>query len=240
MEANGRVRKNPWLELRDSPPFVLPDDRSAVEVFNSNPNERTRLELDLLPEPFVGRVDAPILLLLLNPGVSDDDFARHEQPEFRARVRACHRQEQAPYPNYYLDPAVDGPGARWMRRVLSFLIREFGNETVASAIAALEFFPYHSRDFAHRRVSVPSQEHTFDLLRAALRRGAVVFVTRGRAIWAEAVPALRAYPRAFHTHSAQNVVISERNCPEGYDAARSAIKRADKISGRPSRARHAL
>ena len=170
-------------------------------------------------------MDAPIVLLLLNPGVSDGDFALHRQPEFRERLRACHRQEEAAYPNYYLDPAVTGPGARWTARVLSFLIREFGVQTVASHVAAFEYFPYHSRGFAHRRVRVPSQAFTLGILRSAIHDEAAIFITRGRAIWEEAVPELRGYGRAFSTGSVQNVVISPKNCPEGYEAARDALRK---------------
>src|SRR6267143_439276 len=123
---------NPWLALPTDAPFVLDVDRGAVDAFNQKAKADHRVELGLLPEPYVGRIDAPIVLLLLNPGVSDDDFALHRRTDFRDRVRACHRQESMPYPNYYLDPAVAGPGARWMARILRPLIAEFGAQTVAN------------------------------------------------------------------------------------------------------------
>lgn len=216
---------NPWLKLPPEPPFVLPEDRPAIETFNRSAVPDYRVETALMPEPFVGRPDAPILLLLLNPGVSDDDFALHEQPDFRQRVRACHHRQSATYANYFLDPDVSGPGARWMSRVLGSLIREFGAQTVATGVASLEYFPYHSRRFAHHRLRVPSQRYGFDLLRAAIRRDAAIFVTRGARIWEEAVPELRGCHRAFRTRSVQNVAISPRNCPEGYEAARLALGR---------------
>lgn len=203
---------------------MLAQDRPAVEAFNRTATERTRVETSLLPEPWVGCTDAPILLLLLNPGMSDDDLALHRRPAFRRRIFACHRRELAPFPNYYLDPDVTGPGARWTARILRPLVAEFGAQAVANAVGALEFFPYHSRSFAHHRLRVPSQEFTFSLLRSAIGRGAVVFVTRGRGLWEAAVPELRGYERTFRTNSVQNVVISPRNCPEGWEAARNAAR----------------
>ena len=67
---------NPWPALSYEPPFVLHEDLHPVLQFNARATGRTRLELDLLPEPFVGRVEAPVVLLTLNPGVSDDDVER--------------------------------------------------------------------------------------------------------------------------------------------------------------------
>jgi len=87
---------NPWLGLPAEPPFVLAEDRAVLAAFNAKVNPRTRVETALLPEPYVGRVEAPVFLLLLNPGVSNDDFAFHRQPAFRERVRRCHRHEAAP------------------------------------------------------------------------------------------------------------------------------------------------
>jgi len=219
--------QNPWLELPGAAPFVLDTDRPIIDDFNYRAKGRTpayRVETSLLPEPWVGWVDAPILLLLLNPGVSDEDLVLHQQTDFRRRVLACHRQAPSEYPNYYLDPALTGPGARWSRRVLAFLIRDVGAASVAENVAYLEFFPYHSRRFAHHRLRVPSQDYTFGLLREAIRRETVIFVTRGRVVWEEVVPELAGYRRAFTTRSRQNVVITPRNCPEGYPLAAQVME----------------
>ena len=77
---------NPWLALPSRAPYVLPEDRSAVERFNRTAAAPVRLETSLLPEPYVGRVDAPVVLLTLNPGVSPGDFALHTDSAFQQRV----------------------------------------------------------------------------------------------------------------------------------------------------------
>jgi hypothetical protein len=207
----------------DSAPFVLNSDRGIIDRFNSKAPPKTRVETDLVPEPFVGRLDAPIVLLALNPGVSNGDFALHGQATFRERVRACHRQAPSDWPYYYLDPEVDGPGARWSRRVLGPLIRTVGLEVVARGVVLFEFFPYHSRAFAHGARRVPSQQFGFGALRQALVGAAAVFVTRGRALWEVAVPELADHPRLFRTNSVQNIVISPRNAPTGWDHALAGL-----------------
>ena len=198
----------------------------------------------MLPEPFVGSLNAPVVVLLENPGAGGgkEDFALHRQLGFQLRVRACHRQKETAYPHYFLAPKVDGPGARWTARILKPLIEEFGVRVVASGIVFLEYFPYHSRNFAHSRIRVPSREFTFQALQRAIRRGATVIITRGKRIWIEAVPELGDYRLAFTTSSVQNVAISPHNCrfasiaygkkrkpwkrhPSGYEAARAALRK---------------
>jgi hypothetical protein len=203
---------------------VLEADSPEIARFNQRAKPLVRVETSLLPEPYVGRVDAPVLLLTLNPGVSDDDFALHRNATFRQRVIDCHRQAPAAYPNYYLDPEVDGPGARWLHRIARPLISEFGARQVANRLSLIEFFPYHSVRFAHGRLRVPSQSFAFELVRTALDRAAAIFITRGRELWYEAVPELRDSPRVYFTRSVQNIVISEKNCPDGFPVVVAAMR----------------
>lgn len=218
---------NPWLTLPKHTPFVLATDAVAVERFNKTAVASVRIELTLLPEPFVGRIDAPVVLLTLNPGVSDEDFALHETPGFRDRVLRCHRQAPTEYPNYYLDPDVAGPGARWLHRITRPLVQEFGARAVSSGLSLVELFPYHSRRFAHGAVRVPSKAYTIAIAQAAIRRGAAIFITRGRELWYKSVPELRNCPRVFFTRSAQNIVISPRNCPDGFSVVADAIRKSN-------------
>jgi len=217
---------NPWTALPSKAPFVLAEDSAAIARFNERATERTRVETDLLPEPFVGRLEAPVVLLALNPGVSDGDFELHEDLAFQDRVRSCHRQDPLAWPYYYLDPEVNGPGARWSARVLALLIRELGAARTANGVVLFEYMAYHSRGFAHDRVELPSQAFTFSLVRAALSRATAVFVTRGLKLWSKAIPQLADHPRLFRTRSTQNIVISPRNCPEGWNAALAGLRAA--------------
>jgi hypothetical protein len=217
---------NPWIDLLSRPPYLLEQDRSEVERFNQGAARSVRIETSLLPEPYVGRIDAPVVLLTLNPGVSTDDFALHRNPQFRERVLQCHRQEPMAYPNYYLDPDVSGPGARWLHRIARPLVSVFGARAVAHSLALVEFFPYHSERFAHRGVRVPSQAYTLSLVQAAIARGTAIFITRGRELWYGAVPELRTCSRVFFTKSAQNIVISPNNCPDGYPVVAAAVSEA--------------
>jgi hypothetical protein len=173
--------------------------------------------LDLLPEPFVGSLDAPVVLLNLNPGFSAEDHAAHAEVGFRSAVLRTLRHEPQPYPFHYLDPAGISPGHRWWHQRLGQVLAQFPAEHVASRLLCIEYFPYHSLKFAHAALRLPSQEYSFELARQAVARNSVVVLLRGNELWLGAVPALASHSKLFHLRSRQNVTLSPRNCPGGFE-----------------------
>ena len=217
---------NPWLRLPKRVPFLLREDAEAVKAFNLKAKPENRIETGLLPIPFVGRIDAPVILLLLNPGVSDESYTVHRKAQFRRSRRECHRQDPVEYPNYYLDPKTEGPGVKWWNRALGNLIHLCGRQKVAQHVGALQYMPYRARKFRHSRLRLPSQQFTFQALHAAIRRKAVVFVCRGKNLWTAAVPELARYRWAFDTTNPRQVVITRGCYPKGFSAAVRAIDKA--------------
>ncbi len=193
--------------------------------FNRRASALTRIHTGLLPEPFLGPLDAQVILLNLNPGFAPENHRVHRRPSFSGAVRRTLRGTDQPYPFYYLDPEPDGGGYRWWRSRLRALTSATSNEVVARGVLCVEYFPYHSVRFGHRAVRVPSQEFGFSLVREALRRSAVVIVMRARRLWENAVPELRGYGRIFGLNSQQNVSITPRNCPDGFEVAVTELRR---------------
>ena len=76
------MARNPWSSLPDSPPFVLADDKRAIEAFNQEAKKNAIIQTEMLPEPFVGSLNAPVFVLLENPGAGggEEDFALHRRP----------------------------------------------------------------------------------------------------------------------------------------------------------------
>ncbi|MBL8753285.1 MAG: hypothetical protein JNK15_08295, partial [Planctomycetes bacterium] len=176
-------------------PYVLDCDAASLADRRAGGGEDHRVHTEVLPEPFVGAFSAPVVLLALNPGFSDDDTAVHARPEFRMRLLANLHQEPMPFPFYPLDPALDCPARRWWERTLAALLREVPREVVARRVQCIEYFGYHSRRFTQPRSPCESQRYAFHLLRRAMMRGAMVVVLRGARLWFAAVPRLRAYER---------------------------------------------
>jgi hypothetical protein len=208
---------NPWADLPAIEPFVLPCDRLTVEAHNTIAAPAERLDLRLMPEPFMGRPDAPIVLLALNPGLSSRDLRAHRRPEFQARVRSCLAHGSDQYPFYYLDPSQRGPGVDWWRRVAGSLVEQFGAEAVADRMLCVEYLPYHSVKFDHAHLRLPSQEYGFALVREAIRRKAEVVVMRGLRYWLGAVPELAGYPLRSGLRNVRNTTLSAGNLDGAYE-----------------------
>jgi hypothetical protein len=215
--ANPHVN-NPWQQLPQEADFVLPDDRDLVNAFNLTAEDELKLHLELLPEPFLGSQDAPVVLLNLNPGYSDRDLSCHQNPVFQTRSRGNLTHEPCAYPFYLLSPDVSSaPGYEWWTKRLKSLIQQTGDQPVARNVLCVEYFPYHSKKFGHAALRLPSQQYSFALVRSAIEREAVVVCMRGKRFWFEAVPELISYHRLYHLNSTQNVAVSQRNCPDGFE-----------------------
>lgn len=206
---------NPWLDLPENPPYVLPWDHHAVVAFNQTADETTLIRLGMMPEPFLGNPLAPVIVLGLNPGF-DPNAVRHETEEFWQLSRANLRHEGGVYPFYLLTPSLNVPGRGWWEQRLGRLIEAKGQNRVANRLLCVEYFPYHSTKFAHGKVHLPSQAYSFGLVRAAMAREAVIVLMRAKRYWYEVVPELTTYPKAYELNSVQNVTISPRNCPAGW------------------------
>jgi hypothetical protein len=61
---------NPWQRMRREEPYVLPEGRAAVNRWNDllGSGDPRRIEFHILPEPFLGLLDAPVLVPMANPG----------------------------------------------------------------------------------------------------------------------------------------------------------------------------
>ncbi|MBK8048762.1 MAG: hypothetical protein IPK16_17550 [Anaerolineales bacterium] len=209
------MMNNPWLDLPESPPYVLPWDHHAIVVFNRTADEATLIRLGMMPEPFLGNPSAPVVVLGLNPGFNPN-ATRHESAEFYQLSRNNLRHEGGAYPFYLLTPSLNVPGRGWWEQRLGRLIEAKGQKRVANGLLCVEYFPYHSTKFAHGKVHVPSQEYSFGLVRAAMVRNAIIVVMRAKKFWYSEMPTLATYARTYELNSAQNVTISPRNCPAGW------------------------
>src|SRR6266849_8339450 len=77
---------NPWALLPEQRPFVAALDAKAVEEIDRWARQEPArlhaygLQTQLFPEPFIGRVDAPVVLWTANPGYADEERVRKNTP----------------------------------------------------------------------------------------------------------------------------------------------------------------
>ncbi len=205
---------------------MLPDDAKSIDAFNRTADRRVRLKLSLLPEPWVGRLTAPAVLLNLNPGIgSGSHNSWFKRPELVNAIRANLAQEpRREFPFHYLDPALaQSGGGIWWGRALRQLVADAGLQKVARRIVTIEYHGYHSYGFTLLPITLPSQRYTFAAVRRALDRDAVVIAMRGWRYWSVAVPELLDYSRLYRTSNPQVSSISPKNCPRGFDPILEAI-----------------
>src|SRR5437868_14852359 len=119
------MRANPWTALPSRPPYILKEDRPYVEAWNDTvgaTREDLRLATNLLPDPFVGRRDAPLVVLGLNPGFGGSERDEHSTRLFRAALRANLGNRRSEHAQFYLtEPFAETAGGLWWRKCLRAL-----------------------------------------------------------------------------------------------------------------------
>lgn len=137
---------------------------SSYEQYCQSPfyfQERGELHTGLIPIPFLGNVrEAKIYFLLLNPGLSAQDYFDEERSEYKERmINTLQQRDFDEYPFYALNPKFGWTdGGRWWhrkfrplteilveRRQISYLE---ATRLLSTEICAFELFPYHSRSFS--------------------------------------------------------------------------------------------
>jgi hypothetical protein len=200
---------NPWLNLPDIAPYILPEDSAVIQDHKNY----LGLRLDTLPEPLVGGLDnAKVLFLALNPGFTDSDVDVNMQ--LQRFIGGCRNNLNDPYGSdfYYFAGGLEETGGyKWWTSKLKPLIQAgVSIETLKRNIMMVEYFPYHSVNYKHINKFTPSQIFSFEVVKEAVRREKTIIIMRSKKLWIEAVPELANY--SFMTlNSAQNVTISPKN-----------------------------
>jgi hypothetical protein len=187
---------------------------AAVDVFNGSADATHRLDTETPPEPFLGPLDAPVVVLLLNPGV---DKSGKYAPSLANVVRAAEPQGS----HFYI-----GGGNSWWDRLVGQLTRDREGVNLGKSILSVEFFPYRSASFGCGHVRLPSQEFSFALVRQAIKRNAEIVVARGADYWIGAVPELVTGCDLIHIRNPRMASLSPRNLGDhAYQRLLAAIDR---------------
>lgn len=217
---------NPWTNLPSEPPYYLPAEKPFIDLYNRDAHADHVIRSELLPEPYLGRPDAPVVLLNLNPGFDEREIPFHTKDKFFimiCRKNLLHQDQK--YPFYLLDPQISASlGSQWWQKKLRVPIERVGIERVANKVLCLEYFPYHSKSYKHMKKTFASQAYTFLLAKESIRRNAMIIIMRSSKTWHKALPQLAAYPNLFTLKNPQNVTISPGNLPDGFEKLISALK----------------
>lgn len=198
-------------------PFLLAEDAAVVDAHNHRRREEHQFRLDTLPEPYMGSLDAPVVLLNLNPGFHHSDLTNYGSEPRASMMRQSLTHQLPPEEAFYfLTEEFKGTGGwGWWYKKLKPLIKEVGLDRVRRGIQVIEYVPYKSQRFYGFKGRMPSQVYSFHLAHQAVERGASVVAMRRSKDWVSVVPGLA--EREPHVlNSVQNVTISPGNCPTGF------------------------
>lgn len=221
---------NPWSLLPEQPPFVLPADEVAIRSFNEKASENHKLRIDdILPEPFVGTPDAPVVLLGNNPGFKAERVPIKREAAFVTRLRdnLLHKQSDQPFVFFASD--VDEVHRLWWDRKFKGLLFHFGRDVIARSVLTVEHFPYPSRLYGAGRLHLPSgaREYSYALVKNAMQRKALIVLTRGKKRWYRAVDGLESYPGLCEVRNPQVASISRGNCDRFRDIVQAIEKHVE-------------
>jgi hypothetical protein len=207
---------NVWSDLPQASPYVLAMDCASVNNYNAKAVGRKKINVESIPEPFIGNPEtATVILLNLNPGDSPDDAKAHGDPEFRAAMILNLRHELHESPFYGLNQEFTWtPCANWWTKNLHELWDKgrLTRARVAERLCVIEWFPYHSsRSGLPKKPVCPSQEYSFELARRALGRKLVVGM-RAKERWTMVNPRFAEIP---YLKNPQCACVSVGNMPEG-------------------------
>ena len=218
--------RNPWSALPKNPPYVLASDIALIERFNATASAKHRYDISLFPEPFFGSLNAPVVVLNLNPGWSPEDAAVHADPTFAAMSRRSLEHTLNPYPFLHLQPDGNTPGGQWWRQRTRELASDVGFQLAARQLACIQFVPYHSSEYAGSSPRLPSQDYSFFLVRQAMARGAEIVVMRSVNLWLAAVPELATYNRLHRGSNPRAPFISRGNLKSSYNVIAERMRSA--------------
>ena len=218
--------QNPWTALPQTRPYVLALDASLLQSFNARAAANHRYDTSLFPEPYFGSLNAPVVVLNLNPGWSPEDAAIHARPEFAAMSRSSLAHELKPHPFLHLQPNGLTPGGRWWRQRTRELASDVGFESVAQHLGCIQFAPYHSPAYSTASPRLPSQDYSFHLVRRAMARGAEVVVMRSVSLWLRAVPELENYTRLHRGTNPRAPFLSRGNLKSAYQVIVERLRSA--------------
>jgi hypothetical protein len=69
----------------------------------------------------------------------------------------------------------------------------------------------------------PTQQYTYQLVKQAMERDAIILIGRGRADWFKNVPGLEKYKRYFQPSSSQCAYVSPNNYGKNFNKILEAI-----------------
>lgn len=215
--------ENPWLTFSptEGEPKVHPNDLPFFKGFNKGMGSRKGsdkknylLAEHLEPHPYLGNPNSNVLVLMANPGVNE----KEKNPKFRMNASKL-EQNRKNLRHEDLESfrsRIDSPNepemeSAWFKPRVRELVAETSVERVTRGLFLVNFHAYHSRSWHPIPFTFPTQHYSFDLVSEAVRRDALIIMSRNMLGWFTAVPGLFDHKNRVEFESTRSVYLTEGN-----------------------------
>lgn len=216
--------ENPWLTFNpeENAPKFHDLDKAHAQAFNKGLEGRNeyRLAEHLEPYPYLGNPNANIFVLLANPGINkrETDPSFRINPENVNRNQRNLRHESADSHLSWLHSS-DNPEreSEWLIPRIRRVVHETSLERVSSGLFFINYHPYNSIAWYPIPFTFETQRYSFHLVSEAMKRDALIIMSRNILGWFTAIPGLYDYKNRVRLISSRSVHISQENLgPEAY------------------------
>lgn len=215
--------ENPWLtfEPADNGPKVHDDDLPFLQGFNKGMGARKGsdkknylLAEHLEPFPYLGNPKANVLVLMANPGVNE----KEKNPKFRTSANKL-KQNRKNLRHEDLESIrsrIDSPNepemeSAWFKPRIRELVSKTSVEKVTRGLFLVNFHAYHSKSWHPIPFTFPTQHYSFNLVSEAVKRDALIIMSRNMLGWFTAVPELFDHKNRVEFESTRSVYLTEGN-----------------------------
>jgi hypothetical protein len=221
--------ENPWLNFcpKENEPKFHDLDRAHAQAFNKGleGHQEYKLAEHLEPYPYMGNPNANVFVLLANPGINK----RETDPIYRTNSEYVNRNlknlkhESA---DSFLSwvHSTDNPEREsdWLIPRIRKVVHETSLERVSIGLFLINFHAYNSKSWYPLPYTFETQRYSFHLVSEAMKRGALMIMSRNLLGWFTAIPGLYDYKNRVTFVSSRSVHISQENL--GSEAYENLLK----------------
>lgn len=222
--------ENPWLTFypKENAPKFHDLDRAHAQAFNKalEGHNEYKLAEHLEPYPYWGNPNANIFVLLANPGISkrETDVSFRINPENVNRNLGNLRHESADsFLSWVHSPDNPERESEWLIPRIRKVVHETSLERVSSGLFLINYHPYNSISWYPIPFTFETQRYSFHLVSEAMKRNALIIMSRNKLGWFTAIPGLYEYKNRVTFVSSRSVHISQENL--GSEAYENLLKR---------------
>lgn len=221
------MTENPWLTFNpnDDEPKVHKTDLPFFQGFNKGMNAREGtdkknyvLAEHLEPHPYLGNPKANVLVLMANPGINEKEkslkFRMNPKKAVQNRNNLLHENLES-FKSRIHSPDEPELESVWFKPRVRELVKQASVDRVVKGLFLVNFHAYHSRSWHPIPFAFPSQHYSFHLVSEAVKRDAMIIMSRNMLGWFTAVPGLFDHKNRVEFESTRSVYISEGNLGKG-------------------------